>query len=152
MWLCGDQLENGNSLFYIDYGVQENVFYLFINHKLCYVVIFMWVCLMYKLLYNYYNTSSLLFILYTTPLSHLIESSFVDHHLYADNTQLFVSFFPVSYSTLLPLLSSLMPLFTILVLLLILFLFLLITSETPPASCTHSRIKNCLCSWRFYIS
>src|SRR6218665_3208579 len=30
---------------------------------------------------------SLLFILYTTPLSHLIESSSVDHHLYADDTQ-----------------------------------------------------------------
>src|SRR6218665_3754985 len=27
----------------------------------------------------------LLFILYTTPLSHLIESSSVDHHLYADD-------------------------------------------------------------------
>src|SRR6218665_4074173 len=34
----------------------------------------------------------LLFILYTTPLSHLIESSSVDHHLYADDTQLFISF------------------------------------------------------------
>src|SRR6218665_3275750 len=31
----------------------------------------------------------LLFILYTTPLSHLIKSSSVDHHLYADDTQLF---------------------------------------------------------------
>src|SRR6218665_3753176 len=28
----------------------------------------------------------LLFILYTTPLSHLIKSSSVDHHLYADDT------------------------------------------------------------------
>src|SRR6218665_503814 len=27
----------------------------------------------------------LLFILYTTPLSHLIETSSVDHHLYADD-------------------------------------------------------------------
>src|SRR6218665_203055 len=34
----------------------------------------------------------LLFILYTTPLSHLIKSSSVDHHLYADDTQLFISF------------------------------------------------------------
>ena len=41
----------------------------------------------------------LLFILYTTPLSHLIESFSVDHHLYADNTQLFISFFPTSFST-----------------------------------------------------
>ena len=31
-----------------------------------------------------------LFIMYTTPLSHLIESSSVDHHLYADDTQLFI--------------------------------------------------------------
>src|SRR6218665_908686 len=36
----------------------------------------------------------LLFILYTTPLSHLIKSSSVDHHLYADDTQLFISFSP----------------------------------------------------------
>ena len=33
----------------------------------------------------------LLFILYTAPLSHLIESSSVDHHLYADDTQRFIS-------------------------------------------------------------
>src|SRR6218665_1294028 len=37
-----------------------------------------------------------LFILYTTPFSHLIESSSVDHHLYADDTQLFLSFSPDS--------------------------------------------------------
>src|SRR6218665_570541 len=37
--------------------------------------------------------------LYTTPLSHLIESSSVDHHLYADDTQLFISFSPASFST-----------------------------------------------------
>src|SRR6218665_2483695 len=40
----------------------------------------------------------LLFILYTTPLSHLTESS-VDHHLYANGTQLFISFSPTSFST-----------------------------------------------------
>jgi hypothetical protein len=34
----------------------------------------------------------LLFILYTTPLSSLISDSSVKHHLYADDTQLFISF------------------------------------------------------------
>src|SRR5688572_17356964 len=41
----------------------------------------------------------LLFILYTTPLSHLIESSSVDHHLYADDTQFYIPFSPSSFST-----------------------------------------------------
>src|SRR6218665_1336611 len=41
----------------------------------------------------------LLFILYTTPLGHLIKSSSVDHHLYADDTQLFISLSPASFST-----------------------------------------------------
>src|SRR6218665_686146 len=34
---------------------------------------------------------SLLFVLYTTPLSSLIKASSIDHHLYADDTQLFIS-------------------------------------------------------------
>ena len=38
----------------------------------------------------------LLFILYTSPLRKLISSSSVDHHLYADDTQLFISFSPHS--------------------------------------------------------
>src|SRR6218665_2007108 len=33
----------------------------------------------------------LLFVLYTTPLSSLIKASSIDHHLYADDTQLFIS-------------------------------------------------------------
>ena len=37
--------------------------------------------------------------MYTTPLSHLIKSSSIDHHLYADDTQLFISFSPSSFST-----------------------------------------------------
>ena len=36
----------------------------------------------------------LLFIMYTTPLSWLISSLFLNHHLYADDTQLFFSFHP----------------------------------------------------------
>jgi len=34
----------------------------------------------------------LLFILYSTPLSSFISDSFVGHHLFADDTQLFISF------------------------------------------------------------
>ena len=41
----------------------------------------------------------LLFILYTTPLSHLISSLSLKHHLYADDTQLFCSFFPHDFNT-----------------------------------------------------
>jgi len=36
----------------------------------------------------------LLFILYTTSLNSLIKASSIDHHLYADDTQLFISFSP----------------------------------------------------------
>jgi hypothetical protein len=41
----------------------------------------------------------LLFIMYTTPLSSLISSSSVSHHLYADDTQLYISFSPQSFAT-----------------------------------------------------
>ena len=39
----------------------------------------------------------ILFILYTTPLSHLISSTSTNHHLYADDTQLFLSFIPSAF-------------------------------------------------------
>jgi len=35
-----------------------------------------------------------LFVMYTTPLSTLISSCSLNHHLYADDTQLFLSFLP----------------------------------------------------------
>ena len=41
----------------------------------------------------------LLFILYTTPLSSLISNSSVSHHLYADDTQLYLSFSPLSFAS-----------------------------------------------------
>ena len=41
----------------------------------------------------------LLFIIYTTPLSTLLSKTTVDHHLYADDTQLFISFSPSQFST-----------------------------------------------------
>jgi len=41
----------------------------------------------------------LLFIMYTTPLSTLISSLFLDYHLYADDTQLFFSFHPLNFDS-----------------------------------------------------
>ena len=41
----------------------------------------------------------ILFILYTTPLSTLISSFSVNHHLYADDTQLFLSFHPSNFQS-----------------------------------------------------
>ena len=39
----------------------------------------------------------LLFVMYTTPLSTLISSCSLNHHLYADDTQLFLSFLPTHF-------------------------------------------------------
>ena len=41
----------------------------------------------------------LLFIMYTTPLSTLISSLSLNHHLYADDTQLFFSFHPPDFDS-----------------------------------------------------
>ena len=41
----------------------------------------------------------LLFVMYTTPLSTLISSLSLDHHLYADDTQLFFSFHPLNFDS-----------------------------------------------------
>ena len=42
---------------------------------------------------------STLFIMYTTPLSTLISSCSLNHHLYADDTQLFLSFLPTHFDS-----------------------------------------------------
>ena len=41
----------------------------------------------------------LLFVMYTTPLSTLISSLSLNHHLYADDTQLFLSFHPHDFDS-----------------------------------------------------
>ena len=41
----------------------------------------------------------LLFVMYTTPLSTLISSCFLNHHQYADDTQLFLSFLPTHFDS-----------------------------------------------------
>jgi hypothetical protein len=41
----------------------------------------------------------LLFIIYTTPLSSLLSASSAKHHLYADDTQLFISFTPQTFTS-----------------------------------------------------
>ena len=41
----------------------------------------------------------LLFVMYTTPLSTLISSLSLNHHLYADDTQLFFSFHPGNFDS-----------------------------------------------------
>jgi len=39
----------------------------------------------------------LLFIMYTTPLSHLIKQQSLNHHLYADDTQLYITINPTDF-------------------------------------------------------
>ena len=41
----------------------------------------------------------LLFVMYTTPLSTLISSCSLNHHLYADDTQLLLSFLPTHFDS-----------------------------------------------------
>ena len=41
----------------------------------------------------------LLFVMYTTPLSSLLSSTSVSHHLYEDDTQLYISFSPGELTT-----------------------------------------------------
>jgi len=41
----------------------------------------------------------LLFVMYTTPLSTLISSCSLNHHVYADDTQLFLSFLPTHFDS-----------------------------------------------------
>ena len=50
----------------------------------------------------------LLFSLYTTPICHLLENSGVSFHLYADDTQLYIAFFPQDHSSALLHLSSIL--------------------------------------------
>ena len=48
----------------------------------------------------------LLFIMYTTPLSHLIKSHNINHHLYADDTQLYIAIEPTDFRSASSTLSS----------------------------------------------
>ena len=41
----------------------------------------------------------ILFVMYTTPLNTLIYYILLDRHLYADDTQLFFSFYPLNYKS-----------------------------------------------------
>jgi hypothetical protein len=48
----------------------------------------------------------LLFLLYTTPLSHLVQANDINHHLFADDTQLYISFKPENFNEAMSALSN----------------------------------------------
>src|SRR4029077_13009956 len=50
----------------------------------------------------------LLFTLYTSPISQLLKNSSVNYHLYADDTQLYISFLPSDAGSSLAIISSML--------------------------------------------
>ena len=63
----------------------------------------LWLCIISLSPFLWHTQGSvlgpILFNMYTTPLSTLILSRSLNHHLYADDTQLFISFAPKTFTT-----------------------------------------------------